>query len=112
MKLKLLPAILALCTAGLVIFAYLLCHAGAGITAIAGTAAAVTLVSVFALSFNGRERESIIFRIICGMLFLVTLVMNIVFAYTGTPLPWVAFANTAVLVVWLLTAYAAMNKKS
>lgn len=110
MKIRLIPALLALCCAGLIVAVYLICHAGAGVTVFAALAAALTLGSVLAVEIEGRAHEMVVFRTVSGLLFMATLVINIIFAALHTAISWVALVNAAMLVAWLFTLYGAMKK--
>ena len=111
MKIKIIPILLALCCTGLIVAGYQICHAGAGVTVFAALAAALTLGSMLGLDVEGRAHETVVFRMVCGMLFTATFVINIVFAALHTGIAWVALVNAAVLVVWLFALYGTVNKK-
>ena len=110
MKIRLIPALLALCITAIITACYLLCNAETGVTIFAVLAAAITSVSAMALNIEGRLHESAVFRVVCGLLFAATLVLNILFALFGVRLGWIAVANATALVVWMLSLYGAAKK--
>ena len=111
MRINIIPTIIALLFAALLCYVFICFDATVLLTAVAGTIAALLLVSAMATDFDTGRNHTVLFRTVSAVLLAVSLLVNALLAYTSAGTATVVIPNTVIVLVWLLCLNGALKRK-
>lgn len=112
MKIKTIPALLALILGSLVLYGYMACGAVTKYALISAIVAWLFLESVLAIRIATGSNRTVLFPTVSAILLAVMFPLDIVFTWLQVAFPVVIIVNALAVVGWLFALNAALSSQS